>query len=420
MTVVGGQCVGDGRDERQGVALVVAAQAVAQVAAPREVVGRLPLGREIGIGYRRMTQVFIDLHALGTHGHRAQTIFKLADDIVRKEERIALHADGQPTATQPLGRCVQLDGRFVAQVRIADVVVLVERVVEVITVGLGHGGSAAAPTCAQGDVPVGGLPGVGRRYAADGLDVGIRHVREEDLQRVITLFVIQTLPLLSDLGRNANCLVVANGNVVARGQTGAERADVGPCDHIHRSGAAWVHRHVGKDAVVVDVVVQLGFVTTAIGRNQTIQTRRPALAGHVHVDGDGGALRVVHDVGDVVVVNLCLPVFYESISPLVAVGERGDDALGLRNVHVQRGVADIGRAVVDGCGLDDVTLAGAEADIGKGIDLLKLREIDLVAIARAVVVGVAVEGAEVAVEAVGGDGGIGPIDLQMTIGLVSG
>ena len=107
-------------------------------------------------------------------------------------------------------------------------------------------------------------------------------------------------------------------------------------------------------------------------RQQRIGTRRPALARHVHVDGYVRALRVVHDVSDVIVVHLRLPRLQSAVLKQMFVRQRGDKGLGLRHVHVQSRIAHVSGTIEDERCLCHVMFSQSDATIHKRIDLLKL------------------------------------------------
>lgn len=81
--------------------------------------------------------------------------------------------------------------------------------------------------------------------------------------------------------------------------------------------------------------------------------------------------------------------------------ERGDDALCLLHVHRQSGIANIGSDVIDDGSLQNVIVSGLLADIGKGIGLLELREVNLLSATSLVVVGMAIEQTEIGIETMG-------------------
>ena len=161
-------------------------------------------------------------------------------------------------------------------------------------------------------------------------------------------------------------------------------------------------------------------------RQQRVGTSRPALAGHVHVDLHIGARRVVHHVGDVVVVALRLPRLQFRILKQMLVSQGCDKSLSLRHVHVQGRIAHVSGTVVDEGGLQYIVApfrppegGKLEATIHKGVHFLELREVHLLVATCLVVVGMAIEGATVDVEPLRGVRAVSPIDLHVAVGLVA-
>ena len=87
--------------------------------------------------------------------------------------------------------------------------------------------------------------------------------------------------------------------------------------------------------------------------------------------GSGG---VVHDVGDVVIVELCLPCVEHGVVELVAIGKRGDKCLCFRHVHVQGGVAHVGGTVIDESAFQHIKLRQPKTEVDESIHFPKLRE----------------------------------------------
>ena len=234
--------------------------------------------------------------------------------------------------------------------------------------------------------------------APRGLVIRIPHSREEHLQSVIALLVVQTLLLPRHLGRQSQRLVAGDAHVVCHCHPRVQRPHVGPRHHIHRCCAAGVHRHVGKQTVVIEVVVQRQVVPGLKRcRQQAIDARRPAVARHVHVDWHVGSRRVIHNVGNVVIVCLRFPA---RLAKKVLVRQRRDDTFGLRHIHVQSRIAHIGSTVEDECRLQHVPRGQSQSGIGKHVYLPELRKPQFVATARLVVVGMTIESACVEVRPV--------------------
>ena len=132
-------------------------------------------------------------------------------------------------------------------------------------------------------------------------------------------------------------------------------------------------------------------------RQQAIDARRPTIARHVHVDWYVGARRVIHNVGDVVIVGLRFPA---GLAKKVLVRQRRDESFGLRYIHVQSRIAHIGSTVEDECRLQHVLPRQSQPCIGKHVYFSELRERLFVATAHLVVVGMTIEGACVQVRPV--------------------
>ena len=139
--------------------------------------------------------------------------------------------------------------------------------------------------------------------------------------------------------------------MICYGHTRVQGSYIGPRHHIHGSCAAGIHRHVGKQAIVVEVVIQCHIVMLQCRCQQTVNAGSPALTGHVHVDGNIRTCCVVHHVCDVVVVGLRLPV---GMAKEVLVRQRCNQSLGLCHVHVQGGIANIGGTIKNKRGLQHV------------------------------------------------------------------
>ena len=209
---------------------------------------------------------------------------------------------------------------------------------------------------------------------------------------------------------------LAQRDLIVGGQTRVECSDIGPGHHIHRSGATWIHGHIGKQPVVVQVVVQSQVVSSLCQAEQVIYARCPAASGHVHVYLYVGTVSIVHLVGDVVVIHLGFPTGLLEEMP---VGQRGDEALCLCHVHIQSRVADIEGMVEDEGALHDVHVTKSHSEIGKSVDFMELREWDFLVSARIVIRGLTVERAKIGVEATTRQGGIGAIHLQMAVPFVA-
>ena len=203
-----------------------------------------------------------------------------------------------------------------------------------------------------------------------------------------------------------------NPHVICYSYTRIQRTHIGPRHHIHRCCAVRVHRHVGKQAVVIEVVVQRHVMLFVGGRQKAIDTRRPTLTRHIHMDGYVWTLRVVHLVSDVVVVGLCLPT---RVTKEVLVRQRRNQSLSLRHVHVQGGVAHIGGTIKNQRCLQHVLLRQSKSSICKDVYLLELRELQFVATAHLVVVGMTIESACVDVRSVAAQRRIGTIHLHVAI-----
>ena len=124
---------------------------------------------------------------------------------------------------------------------------------------------------------------------------------------MIAFFVVEPLMLPRHLRREPHLLVFGQADIVRQRQPRVERRHVGPGHHIHWRRAARVHCHIGKAAVVVQVVVQSQVVALSRRGEKAVEPRRLAASRHIHMNLDVGPLRVVHFVGDVVVVNLRFP-----------------------------------------------------------------------------------------------------------------
>ena len=148
------------------------------------------------------------------------------------------------------------------------------------------------------------------------------------------------------------------------------------------------------------------------GRQQTIHTRRPTVAGHVHVDSNIGSLRVVHLVSDVVVVGLRLPT---GARKQVLVRQRRDESLCLRHVHVQGWIAHICGTVEDQRRLQQILLRQPKSRVSKDVHLLELRELQLVATTHLIVVGMTIEGPHIQICPVTAQRRIGTIHLHVTV-----
>ena len=92
-----------------------------------------------------MVDVTVHLHTLGTDGHRTQAPFELPDDIVREEERVCINCE-LCIVNYELIIGVQFYRTLILQTRVADIVVLIERVVQIVAVGLRYRRRTTAPT----------------------------------------------------------------------------------------------------------------------------------------------------------------------------------------------------------------------------------------------------------------------------------
>ena len=72
---------------------------------------------------------------------------------------------------------------------------------------------------------------------------------------MIALLIVKALVLPCYLGRQAQRLLGCYAHVISQCQTCIECAHIGPGNHIHGCGTAGIHGHVGKQAVVVEVIV---------------------------------------------------------------------------------------------------------------------------------------------------------------------
>ena len=132
-----------------------------------------------------------------------------------------------------------------------------------------------------------------------------------------------------------------------------------------------------------------------------------------------GTFRVVHDMGDVVVVCFRLPRIEEALVPRMAIGQRGDERLRFCHIHVQGRVAHIRSAVEDEGALQYIAVSQFHTRIGKGIHLLELRELHLPTPTLFVVVGMTEEESAIGVEAPARHSHVGAIDLEVTVGFVT-
>ena len=112
-----------------------------------------------------------------------------------------------------------------------------------------------------------------------------------------------------------------------------------------------------------------------------------------------GTFRVVHDMGDVVVVCFRLPRIEEALVPRMAIGQRGDERLRLCHIHVQGRIAHIGGAVEDEGALNNILLGQPHTRIGKSIHFLELRELHLPAPTLFIVVGMTEKETAIGIEA---------------------
>ena len=246
--------------------------------------------------------------------------------------------------------------------------------------------------------------------------IGIRHTREEYLQGMITLLVVQALLLPRHLSREAQPLVAGNAYIIRQSKPRIQRAHIGPRHHIHRSRTARIHRHIGKQSVVIEVVVQRYIMPLQRCRQQTIHTRCPTIARHIHVDGNVGTRGVIHHVGDVVIVGLRLPT---GLAKQVLICQRRNQSLGFRHVHIQRGIAHIGGTVEDQRSLQHILLGQSQTSIRKDVHLLELRELQLVATAHLVIIGMTIESTCIEIRPMTAQRRVGTIHLHVAIPLMT-
>ena len=116
---------------------------------------QLPLSRQRGIGNGSVRDIAIDFDTLGTNGHGRQTRLELTNDVVAEKEHIAIKSHVDTLCWMPFYGTVQLHRRLVLQRGIADIVILVERVVQIVAIGLRHRWSTTTPPCSKGELIVG-------------------------------------------------------------------------------------------------------------------------------------------------------------------------------------------------------------------------------------------------------------------------
>ena len=101
-----------------------------------------------------MTDVSVYFHTLGSDGHGTETCLKLSDDVIAEEKYISIERHVDAFRRTPLHCPIQFHCRLVFQRRIAYVIILIERVVQIVAVGLGHRGRTTAPAGTKGKLRV--------------------------------------------------------------------------------------------------------------------------------------------------------------------------------------------------------------------------------------------------------------------------
>ena len=152
---------------------------------------------------------------------------------------------------------------------------------------------------------------------------------------------------------------------------------------------------------------------------QTIQSCRPTLARHIHVNLHIRARRIVHYVGDMVVVRLCFPRLHQLFFPFPAICQWGDERFCLRNIHVKGRISHIGSTVKDESALYGIWWREAESEVVIDIHFLKLWEVHLLSATFLIVVSMAKEDASVSIERIGSKSSTCTIYLHVAVALIS-
>ena len=207
--------------------------------------------------------------------------------------------------------------------------------------------------------------------------------------------------------------------MVCQRSTSIQRPNIRPSYHIHRCCTTWIHRHISKQTIVIQVVIGCQFVNTLCSTHQTIKARCPTLTRHIHVYLHVWTFRIVHYMGNVVVISLRLPRLHQPFLPLSPVRQRRDESLSFCHIHVQRGITYVGSTVEDKSSLYGILLGESETEIIEGINFLELREIDFTTTTLLVVVCVTIKDATVGVKRLGRYRSISTIHLQMAVSLIT-
>lgn len=132
-----------------------------------------------------------------------------------------------------------------------------------------------------------------------------------------------------------------------------ESTDVRPGEHEHVLfiGVFGKHGHAGVGGVEEGIEVEGEPVASEIKVKEGVKSGGACKSRHVHANGDEriGSIGVIHSMGDVIEIELGLPV-------PEAVGERGDEGGGVSDIHSKCGISDVGSAVEDKRGFDCMLL----------------------------------------------------------------